>query len=77
MRGNNKVKRLRAGQVPEWAFNQQENGGGGEQKKESIQYKGVTGDGAGIVLEMFDGVNKGTQIDEDHKAKILEKQALI
>ena len=54
---NNKVKRLRAGQVPQWAFNQQQNPATAQQQ-DKIKYSGVTGDGAGIVLDIGTGEDK-------------------
>ena len=45
------MKRLRAGQVPEWAFDQKIEGKVYE-TEDKLKYKGVTGDGAGIVLDM-------------------------
>ena len=44
---SNKFQRLRAGVVPEWAKKDQE-----EKREEKVQYQGMTGDGAAVVVNV-------------------------
>ena len=44
---SNKFQRLRAGVVPDWAKKNQE-----EKREEKVQYSGMTGDGAAVVVNV-------------------------